>query len=132
MNVLVVEDDASRVRAFRRGLVGHTVTVTDNPDEAVALMMTRNFHAVFLDYDLDYSKAPHRKVGEMIPKIEACPPCIRNIDWYIHSLNDAGASYMAARLARVGARVRRWPFAWQDPTLDVRINNGKVGNRHAS
>ena len=53
MNILILEDDPNRIGAFARALeTGNTVTVTDQVSEAIALLQSQRFDAVYLDHDL--------------------------------------------------------------------------------
>ncbi|MCA9618540.1 MAG: response regulator [Myxococcales bacterium] len=51
-SVLVVDDDLGVLRAVCRALLGHQVTATDDPDQALALLGTGQFEAMVTDLDM--------------------------------------------------------------------------------
>lgn len=99
MNVLVLDDDTHRHRAFLRGLLNHNVTIVTTAKEAIAALAHREWGAVFLDHDLQgvvESSGPGTgyEVAEWLARHpERQPPQI-----FIHSFNPSGAQKMQQAL----------------------------------
>lgn len=52
MNILVLEDNISRVNYFIEKFSGHNLVITENADEAIIYLEEYVFDLIFLDHDL--------------------------------------------------------------------------------
>lgn len=121
MNVLIVEDDPKRVKAFRQNLIGCSITHTNDSQEAVTLLMGRDFDVVFLDFDL-HEHGPCQVQGDhVVWKAMKCPQCKAGKLWVVHSLNPLGHAKMIKHLRESKVPCWSWQFAWQDEQLKDKI-----------
>jgi len=117
MNILVIEDNPSRIRHFRQELIGAATTFTNTAEEGLALIRNRHFDVVFMDHDLEeYGPSP-TKGAIVVREALKCPKCWKKKIWIIHSLNEKGNAQMFTSLRKAGACVISWPYAWRNPTL---------------
>lgn len=100
MKILILEDDAERIKLFRQNLIGHDLDITDSSKQAIKLLKSNKYNVIFLDHDLGgkqnvasgedtgyevalwLSKNPERKPNQII----------------IHSYNPVGRQNMKAVL----------------------------------
>ena len=113
MNILVLDDDPSRLRAFKfeLGSRGHLVRTVINAPETIEALAHETFDVAFLDHDLRgvlYEPSGPGTGYEVACWLEEnpdrCPPRV-----FVHSLNGPGAQRM---VAAIGSRATHEPFAW--------------------
>jgi len=100
MKVLVLDDDHSRLAAFRRKFIGHDVTCVETASGAIESLFTNRFDAVFLDHDLGGEIMVDSKEGtgyEVALWLQANPDYAPE-QIFIHSFNPVGAANMGAIL----------------------------------
>lgn len=115
MNILVLEDDPSRVAKFKRELVGNNVQYTDDVDTA-KLMVECNentighphFDLIFLDHDLggahyvnteEYNNTGSTFAGILADQIQSYKMLRPYV--LIHSCNHDGAKNMYSKLRHI-------------------------------
>jgi len=109
MDVLVLDDEAYRHRAFVRGLLNHNVTIVTTASEAIAALKRRQWDAVFLDHDLrgvveNSGPGTGYEVAEWLAQNpDHQPPQI-----VIHSFNPSGAQRMQQALPNAAYRPGVW------------------------
>ena len=87
--VLVVEDDQERQSAFKEELFDCDLTLADNAGHAIALLSSRQFDCVFLDYDLSTRGGEGRIIAEALASGRNGSAKV-----IVHSMNLAGAMQM--------------------------------------
>lgn len=104
MNVLILEDDPNRIGKFKRELIGHNVSHTDQVDLASSWLSSNNYDLIFLDHDLGgahYVSSEEYNCGYTFAKFLA-EFLLENRDLspyvLIHSCNHGGAANMYSRL----------------------------------
>ena len=113
MKVFILEDDARRMKTFRRKLHRHTIYHADNVADAKKILEeTEGIEVLLLDHDLDnsiYVPSNHDNTGYQLAKY------IRDsgkqyIQIIIHSMNIVGAQNMRDTLMEVTPNLRVIPF----------------------
>ena len=128
MNILVLEDDPERHRHFRRGLFGHSLTIVEKAEEAIAhLQRTKSWDAVFLDHDLGgetYVASGPGTGYEVACWLEENPLHLPTLV-ICHSLNYAGREKMLRALESAFRRSRRSPYGYlhNSPLVWMRLNS---------
>lgn len=127
MNILILEDDPTRIKQFRRNLIGNYVAVVDTPNDFEYLFKRKDmkWDIVFLDYDLDqrvdldlnpeyqhdYENVNGMKVVDLI--IAEKKDCL----YVVHSANDPMAKPMLEKLRAAGLKSIRFYGCWQSDKL---------------
>lgn len=114
MNIFILEDNAERVKWFRRALGGHGVWLTDDVGEAIEIVKARDYQVMFLDHDLDevhypgsagYCETMLRGTGtEFARWLAEHAELSRDARIVIHSCNPGGAARMHDILYYDGGR----------------------------
>ncbi len=114
--ILVLDDDPSRHKAFKRGLVGASVVQVTRADEAVmALANTGPWSVVCLDHDLDQHGDLTAGDGMQVVKwICGRTRCFKVTLFIVHSLNPIYGPSMVAKLQHAGLAAARVPNIWAD------------------
>jgi len=100
MRILVLDDDPARGAAFRRALVGHSVSVVTTAPEAIGRLAGGGWDAASLDHDLGGQQMAESGPGtgwEVARWLADNPDRIPR-EVVLHSLNPAGRARMAAVL----------------------------------
>ena len=96
MNILILEDDQTRVVSFQKWFKEDDVTVTDSSDKAISLLEETKFDLIMLDHDLGgrhYVASEEYDTGFRVAK--AIPDSInKDTRIIIHSHNPIGAQNM--------------------------------------
>lgn len=111
MNILILEDDPSRVKKFRAKLIGHNLTVTDDSKACIKLLESGVWDILCLDHDLGgqvYVASGENTGYEVAKWLELNPKNLPSTI-YIHSLNGVGAANMKACLPQA----IQVPFLWE-------------------
>jgi CheY-like chemotaxis protein len=112
-NILILEDDPSRMLAFERKLEGHNMVHARAAEEAIALLEEYEWDIVFLDHDLGgeimVDHYVNRNTGYTVAKWLEENPDQKPATVIIHSFNPDGANSMAKAIP--GAI--RIPGAWK-------------------
>ena len=114
MKILILEDSDERIFRFKQKLVGHDVTFTDKPKEAIQLLQENEYSYIMLDHDMGTTfEKPGEGTGyEVAHWISEHPErAPRHI--LIHTMNNVGASAMMLVLGRVGIRASYIPQLWE-------------------
>jgi CheY-like chemotaxis protein len=121
MSVLIVEDNPERIKKFRRGLIGASVTNLTTARAAIRWLEDHASRLIFLDYDLDDHGTPIKESGtggEVAMWMSKHPRKFSHSLVVIHSLNDHGAQKMFDVLHKEGIATSLMPSAWEKP-LDL-------------
>lgn len=111
-NILILEDDETRVKKFRRKFIGHAVDVVATVEAAIEHLKNKKVDALFLDHDLGGQVMVSSGPGtgyEVACWLEENPQYIP-AEVYIHTLNPSGRRMM--QLALPMAEVA--PCAWEE------------------
>jgi len=110
--IFVLEDNQDRINWFKQNFGAENITVTDNPIEAMGLLMINEYSAIFLDHDLGDSQNTGEgylrgRYGDGIDLVKQMVKFLPQIDTpiFIHSLNDPGAKNMYTLLNNAGYNV---------------------------
>lgn len=109
-NILILDDDQGRHRAFARALTGNNIVHVETAGDAIRELASRKFDAVFLDHDLggqiDVPSGPG--TGYEVAKwLEEHPDFMPTVV-FIHSFNAGGAKNMLAALPNAVWRPGCW------------------------
>ena len=124
MSVLIVEDSPTRIKLFRQGFVGTSVTVLTTASLATTWLEDHTPNLICLDYDLD-QYGQDRKTsgcGYTVARFLA-----RNAKRFehtlviVHSLNEAGAGRMTKTIHLQNIPCSRHPRLWEEP-----LNMGRL------
>lgn len=114
MKVLILEDDDTRIKRFKRKLISHDIYFTKNVEEAKEIYKNLGpFDTIFLDHDLDnrvYVDSNEQNTGYQFAKFlkENNVSC----QIIIHSLNAVGVENMKNELP--SATVCPFPYLFDD------------------
>lgn len=119
MNILVIDDDINRQKAFAKKLIGHNVASAMTFQLGLDALKL-NWDYVYLDHDLAEEhyqdlNGKYENTGKDLVKY-----IIKNKDKYqdtifvVHTLNPSGGDYMCESLCNAGLKTYRHPFAWVD------------------
>ena len=117
MNILILEDDPNRHKAFRNRLIGTNLKIVETAAEAIAALNNQTWDYLFLDHDLGgmtyvtSGKGTGYEVAEWLAKNESKQPS----HIILHTLNPVGAQNMQALLPNA----LRGPFAWTKINIDT-------------
>ena len=115
MKIFILEDDPSRMVIFRKMLVDHDITHTDQARKAAFTLKSYKYDFIFLDHDLGGEQmvdSSEENTGYTAAK--AIPGSINsNTPIVIHSYNPSGAANMAALLPNA----KRVPFGLFDASI---------------
>lgn len=103
MRVLVLEDNGSRIRKFRRELVGNVADFARDADTALALIAAHSYDLIFLDHDLggeEMVDSGGANTGYLVASRLARDGKNGAAHVVLHSCNPAGAMMMALALPR--------------------------------
>jgi CheY-like chemotaxis protein len=115
MRILILEDDPKRWVAFKRNLIGNEVMIVDQTDQAIDLLKSQYWDALFLDHDLggkvycESGPGTGWEVAEWLSKNEDLAPKVV----ITHSLHDVGR----ANICKVFPKAVEAPFLWTNPKV---------------
>jgi CheY-like chemotaxis protein len=100
MRILVLDDDETRLRAFRQKFIGTEVVTVMTASEAIKQLDSNVFQAIFLDHDLGqkHMVASGPGTGYEVAKWLENNPRKKPKMIYIHSFNPIGAQNMKKAL----------------------------------
>lgn len=93
MNILILEDDSTRVKHFRSGLIGHSVFVTDSTKTCIDKLRNEKWDLLLLDHDLggEIMVESGNNTGYEVACWLESNPEFKPTQIVVHSLNNAGA-----------------------------------------
>lgn len=96
MDILVLEDDSTRQKAFRQNLIGANVVIVDTPQEAIKNLDTKTWDFLFLDHDLGGQSwvTPGDDTGYAVAKWLEANPSKQPKAIVLHTLNPIGGKAM--------------------------------------
>ena len=98
MNILILDDDLTRHELFKKNFAHHNITSVETVDQAIKLLQTRIYDAVFLDHDLGghsyVESGGAEPTGYDVAKWLSEHPEHKPKSIYIHSMNPVGADKM--------------------------------------
>jgi len=110
--ILILEDNPERVKAFRQKFIGSTVVIVDTVTDCIEQLQEKQWDELWLDHDLGGKEMVESGVGtgyavaqwlELNPHFK--PPRI-----WVHSLNKSGVQNILAALPEAKA----YPFGWSN------------------
>ena len=126
ISVFVLDDDARRHRWFIKRFEGDDVDVAEDVDEAIELLGTEKYDAIFLDHDLlphHYESNDHDDHGStgyaVAEWLRDRPELQRAATIVVHTRNADAAVKMVEKLRETGRNVEYCAF----PYLDLKIKN---------
>ncbi len=118
MSLLLIEDNPNRIKQFRQGLIGISVTQICTASSAIAWLGDHTPKLIFLDYDLhEFGKEIKESGsgGEIAAWMAKQKKRFNRTLVVIHSLNENGAERMAVKLRGAYIDVARMPYVWERP-----------------
>jgi CheY-like chemotaxis protein len=126
IRVFLLDDDTLRHDWFARRFAGDSLDIAVDPAEAIELLASNHYDAIFLDHDL----LPHhyRHQGEpddentgyaVAAWLAARPEAHPAATVVVHTRNDRGAMRMVELMRRAGRSAEYVPF----PLLSQKIKN---------
>lgn len=117
-NILVLEDDDSRIYWFKRKLIGHNADFAKTVSECLKLLSNKEYTQIFLDHDLEkyhYTeefREDAEDTGYAVAKfLHNNPDVCRDAEIVIHSLNPYGADAMESLLRQTrDDNIKRIPY----------------------
>lgn len=117
-NILILDDDKERLRAFQQNLVGNALTLVSTAQDAINQLKLYKFAIIFLDYDLDLNgRLDINRTGtgmDVVNWIIAHKHLFLRAHFIIHSLNPLGGPLMTATLKTAGLSAEAMPEVWKD------------------
>lgn len=116
MKILVLDDDETRLQAFKDKLVGHEVLTATTAQEAIESLKSTMFDAVFLDHDLggQIYQASGPETGYEVAVWLRDNPERKPQSIVIHSFNAPGARNMLAVLPEAVYEPGAWTLLQKD------------------
>jgi CheY-like chemotaxis protein len=118
MNILILEDNKNRNIIFRRNLIGHAVTITDDVRELKNHLLSQEWDVLFLDHDLGgevYVDSGREDTGcEAARWLHNNPNRVPEII-FIHSLNENGSK----EIKKLVPSAVYSPGIWVDLDIDI-------------
>lgn len=117
MSMLVVEDNPSRIRLFRRGFIGVCITTVNTSDLAISWLNGHTPSLICLDYDLDQFGISRSESGtgqDVARFIAREHKRFARTLIIVHSLNEVWAPKMVALLRSKGLTASRHPNLWEE------------------
>lgn len=117
MSVLILEDSPARIKLFRQGFIGTSVTVLTTADHCTAWLADHTPKLICLDYDLDQYGTDRKTSGcgyDVARFIAKDAKRFEHTLIIIHSVNAAGAEKMAKTMLLKGISCSRHPFLWEE------------------
>lgn len=115
LNILVLEDDKSRIDWFKQQTIGMLVDFTDKSTGAIKLLQNKKYDYVYLDHDLMESHYADQNVRDdgntgyaVALFLEQNPEVNAGATFVVHSLNPSGSSRMMEALKH--RKAYRIPF----------------------
>jgi len=95
MNILILEDNAERIKWFVEKLSSHSTKFVTTADDAIAWIRKKKFDLIFLDHDLDGKTYQESGPGTGFEVAQAIPETENKVTKVIiHSWNTVGAAEM--------------------------------------
>lgn len=114
MNILILEDSGERIFKFKEKLIGHDVTFTKIPKEAIELLKNNTYDYIMLDHDMGETfEQPGEDTGYAVARWLSENPEKAPRHILIHTMNNVGASAMMLVLGRAGIRASYIPLLWE-------------------
>lgn len=124
LDIFVLDDDERRHRFFRKRFRGDFIEIVDNVEDAVEMLGTGQFEAIFLDHDLlpHHYKSDdhddHDRTGLAVAKwLAENKEMHRSATVIVHSRNPDGGLRMVETLREAGRQAEYVPF----PLLDGKL-----------
>lgn len=115
MKILIVEDDASRIEKFKKGLANNNneLTICETADEGIKEITTNKFDVILLDHDLgnrQYVLSSDKNTGYQVALAVKGSPNVDS-EFIIHSMNYVGVVNIQFALKDAGCKtIRVIPF----------------------
>ncbi|HJR01786.1 MAG TPA: response regulator [Methylomirabilota bacterium] len=108
MKILLVEDFPAHIEWFRQHFVGHDITWTDEPLEAITYLAAgHHFDRLYLDHDLGKEPRAGRDVATWLIQH---PKILPKLDIVTHTTNHVSGPKIKQELRAAGRPVRWRPF----------------------
>ena len=119
MNILIIEDSNTRIKLFKRNLIGANITVAKNNGEALQYLDRNVYDYIFLDFDANEELT--ETFEESINWIASNYSDFTDVKFILHSLNDYAKTYINV-YRYLGLTIEAIPWAWERCTIE----NGKL------
>lgn len=117
-NILILDDDKERLRAFKQNLVGNALTLVSTAQDAINQLKLYKFAIIFLDFDLDLNgQLDIARTGtgmDVVNWMVAHKQLFMRDSIIVHSLNPLGGPLMVATLKAAGLHALARPHVWTD------------------
>ena len=124
IDVFILDDDTRRHRYFRKSFKGDLLEITETVDEAIEVLGSGSFDAIFLDHDLlphhydSNDHDDHESTGYAVAEwLTANRELHRSTLIIVHTRNPEGGMKMVEKLRESGRQVEYVPF----PLLEGKI-----------
>jgi CheY-like chemotaxis protein len=117
MSVLILEDSPARIKLFRQGFIGTSVTVLTTADHCMAWLADHTPKLICLDYDLDQYGTERKISGcgyDVARFLARDAKRFEHTLVIIHSLNESGAARMTKTLQLQNIPCSRHPNLWAE------------------
>lgn len=116
MNILILEDDESRVKVFKSKFSKHQLFITDSAVQAIKYLQNNIFDYIFLDHDLGGKQMQwdEQDCGMLVVDY-MCNNLISNkshVICIIHSYNSPRGIIMKQKLKQAGYLADYMPGVW--------------------
>ena len=118
MSALLVEDDPDRIKLFRRGFIGTSMSVLTRADLAISWLKDHTPKLILLDYDLHEHGTPIKLSGtgrDVAKYMAGFAKRFERTLIIIHSLNEIGAGKIESTLTNHGLSASKHPRLWKEP-----------------
>lgn len=128
-NILILEDDAQRIRIFKNKFINYNLHITDQSEQAIKNLKNHRYDLIYLDHDLDQrafvdhnttNNTGHYVATWLADNIEEVRAISEHLPLvFIHSHNFEAAERMRKILLKADYNVSCLPF-WQIAGLEHR------------
>ena len=115
MDILILEDNISRQKSFKRLLIGNNVAIVDSTKSCIELLKNKTWDIIFLDHDLNgqafVKSGPN--TGFEVAEFMAENPQFKPKHIFCHSLNTDGVKNILKKLELSFEEFYK-PYCWLD------------------
>ena len=111
MNILILEDDQTRIVKFKKKYMQHTLTFVEHAKDAIEALQNNMYNAIFLDHDLGGTQMNFdpEDCGTQVAEYIAANKIQEKTTIIIHSFNQPASLRM---LALIGENCQYVPGLW--------------------
>ena len=113
MKILILEDSGERIFEFKKRLMSHDVTYTEDTKECIRLLKEQDWDYICLDHDMGkVFEKPGEGTGYEVAEWIARHPDRKPRRILLHTMNNVGAAAMMMVLGRAEIRATYIPCLW--------------------